>query len=142
MKRWLKTVFVLVAIFLLPTLWLLFSHIAAKRAVERYKSQLRAAGEKLTVDDWLPPRVPTEQTGAKLFLEAYPFLHPEGAIDTNAAPAMKMVTPGKAMIGWQQPYILDEYQKPKVTNTWKDIEADLTRYSRSLELLQRAAELP
>src|SRR5215472_2296653 len=102
MKRLLKTFLVLVAIFLIPTLWVIVSHYYAKKDVERYKAQLHAAGEKLTVDELLPPSVPPEKNGAKLLIQAYPYLHPEGAIDTNPPPAMQRVAPGKAMIAWRQ----------------------------------------
>jgi hypothetical protein len=141
MKRWLKTILLVVAIFLLPTLWLLASHIVAKRAAERYKARLRVAGEKLTIDELLPPRIPPDRNGAELFSQALLYLHPEGAI-TRRPPAMKMVAPGKAMIGWQQPYILDELRRPIASNTWNDIEGDLEKYGPGLEQLRQAAARP
>src|SRR5215469_5742205 len=142
MKRWLKTFVVLIAIVLLPTLWLLMSHIMAKRALEQYKAQLRAAGEKLTVDEWLPPRVPPENNGAKLFLQAFAGEYFDGAIVTNRPPAMRRVAPGKAMIGWQQPYIVSDYGSPPVTNTWNDIEQDLKKYGPRLELMRQVTAFP
>lgn len=140
MKRWLKTFLILIAIFLLPTLWLLLSHIRAKSALEKYKAQLRAAGEKLTVDELLPPRVPLEKNGAKLYLQAYPYVHFEGLIYSNPPPAMQMVAPGKAMVGWQQPCIVS--QAPVMTNSWNELDQLLKNCGTGLELLRQAAERP
>jgi hypothetical protein len=139
MKRWLKTLLILAVIFLLPTIWLIMSHHYAKTAVDRYKAQLRAAGEKLTVDELLPPSFPPEKNGTKLFLQAYPYLHFEGAIYTNDPPAMRMVANGKAMVGWQQPFIVSAYEDRIITNTWMDIENELKQFSPALDLLHQAA---
>jgi hypothetical protein len=146
MKRRLKTLLVLVAIFLLPTLWLVVSHFLAKHALERYKAQLRAAGEKLTVDELLPPRIPPEQNGAKLFLQFIPYLHSEGVLSSNPPPAMRGVPPNKAIIGWQQPYIVSVsaggFGNSLITNTWNDIDLELKKAAPGLELLHQAAARP
>jgi hypothetical protein len=142
MQRWLKTLLILVAIFLIPTVWLSISHYYAKRDLERYKSQLRASGEKLAIDDWLPPRVTPENNGAQSFLQASTNVYFDGAIETNRPPAMRRVAPGKAMIGWQQSYILSDYGSAPITNTWEDIEKDLEEYGPRMELLRQAAARP
>jgi hypothetical protein len=143
MKRWLKTLLLVVAIFLLPTLWVVISHVRAKHALERYKAQLRAAGEKLTVDESLPPRIPPEQNGAKLFLQAHPSLQLEGVLGSNPPPAMRKGPAGKALIGWQQSEIIFAYgDEPIITNSWKEIEQALKKAAPSLELLHQAAARP
>lgn len=139
MKRWLKTFLILVAIFLIPTLWLLISHILAKHALERYKAQLRAAGETLTIDELLPPRVPSEQNGAKLFLQGTPYIPNKGVLYSNGPVAMRTVPPNKAIIGWQQPDIVSEYNGSLVTNTWDDVEQDLKQQASDLDFLHQAA---
>src|SRR6185437_2058336 len=104
MKRRLKTLLALIAIFLLPTIWLLMSHFIAKRALEKYKAQLRAAGEKLTIAELQPSPIPPELNGAKLIERAYymifdapsPYTDHDGTIETNLPPAMRMIAPGKA----------------------------------------------
>lgn len=142
MKRRLKTLLVVIAIFLIPTLWLVISHILAKHALERYKAQLRAAGEKLTVDELLPPKIPPEQNGAKLFVQAFPYLNYEGVLNTNPPPAMRTVPPDKAIIGWQQPFLVSDWDNKLITNTWKDLEEDLKKRAPGLELLHQAAARP
>jgi hypothetical protein len=144
MKRWLKTLLILVAIFLLPTLWLVVSHFVSKHALEHYKAQLRAAGEKLTIDELLPPRIPPEQNGAKLLLQANPYLHSEGVLNSNPPPAMQGVPPNKAIIGWQQPNIVSARGSwnSLITNTWDDTDQELKKAAPGLELLHQAAARP
>lgn len=132
---------VLAVIFGTPTAWLLVSHALAKHALERYKAQLRASGEKLTVDELLPPRVPPEQNGAKLFIQAFPYLQNQGVLEDNPPTAMLTVAAGKAMIGWQQPCIVSK-DGGEITNTWKDIELELKKCAPGLELLYQAAARP
>lgn len=142
MKRRLKTFLILIAIFLIPMGWLLVSHIIAKHALERYKAQLRAAGEKLNVDELLPPRIPPEQNGAKLFAQTHPYFLLEGVLNSNPPPAMRTVPPNKAMIGWQQPFIVSENGRGLSTNTWQDVEQELKKVAPGLELLHQTAARP
>jgi hypothetical protein len=142
MKRWIKTFLVFVAIFLIPTLWLLISHSAAKRAVDRYKSQLRAAGEKLTLEELSPTPIPPEKSGAKLFFQIWPSSGFNGAASDNTPPTMRMVANGKAMIGWQQPYLVSDWGNTRLTNTWDEIGQDLKRFGPVLTQLQQAAAYP
>ncbi len=142
MKRRLKTLLVVVAIFLIPTLWLVVSHIIAKHALEHYKAQLRAAGEKLTIDELLPPQILPEQNGAKLFARAFPYLGSEGVIYSNPPPAMRTIPPDKAIVGWQQPYLVSYWDNGLITNTWKDLEDDLKKRAPGLEILHQVAARP
>jgi hypothetical protein len=132
MKRWLKTLLILAVIFGTPTLWLLVSHIIAKRALEHYKAQLRAAGEKLTIAELLPPRATSEQNGAKLIEEAFNHMTNLPSIRPMA---MEMVAPGKAMIGWQQP----ELVLPRFTNSWADVERESQGYNSAIEFFRQAS---
>jgi hypothetical protein len=142
MKKSLKTILILVAIFLIPALWLLISHNLAKNAAERYKAQLRAAGEKLTLKELELPPIPPEQNGANLFFQIWPRSGFGGAAFANTPPNMRMVTHGKAMIGWQQPYLVCDWGNTMLTNTWDDIEQNLKLYGPVLTQLQQAAAYP
>lgn len=139
---WVKIVLGFAAILLVLAASLLTSHLQSKSAVERYKDQLRAEGEKLTVDELLPPKADPEKNGVRLFNEACSYLSYGGAIDTNPPPTMRMVAPGKAMIGWEQPEIVSEYGNGLVTNTWKDIEQELKNYAPALDLFHQASTRP
>jgi len=142
-RWWVKLRLGLGVILLVLLAWLLASSIYPKNGVERYKDQLRASGEKLTIDELVPPRVPPEKNGAELFNQASPYskFH-GGVIDTNRPPAKQMVGPGKAMIGWAQPGIMSADHGKIVTNSWKDIEADLKYRAPGVEMLQKAVTYP
>src|SRR5215469_12145442 len=105
-SKWLKIILIFAAILLVLTTWLLSSRAHSKNVVDRYEDQLRAAGEKLNVDDLLPPSVDPEKNGVNFFFEACQHLSDGGAIDTNSPPAMGPVAPGKAMVGWWEPEII------------------------------------
>ena|ERR1051325_3999399 len=74
------------------------AHVNAKSPLEEYKAKLRASGEKLAIEDWIPARVPTEQNGAELMRQVIR-LRPTGGdfVYGHLPPAMRMVAPGKAM---------------------------------------------
>lgn len=122
--------------------WIWTFHFRAKRAVTEYKRQLVAAGEKLTIEELIPPPVPLEQNGAAIFLKAAALLNRRPSLlNTNAPPAMHMVAPGKAMIGSAQPDIRDYYEG-NTTNSWAEAEAAIVDLAEALELLQQVIDRP
>ena len=60
-----------------------------------------------------------------------------GLLDTNMPPAMQMVAPGKAMVGWAQPDV-----RSGGTNTWNEVDQALERYHDALDFVREAAERP
>lgn len=145
MKKWWAKVLLGLGVVLL-VLWvmLLTSSIHSKSALDQYKDQLRAAGEKLNIDELLPPPVEPEKNGASLFDDASRYMGPYavGVLGTNEPPAMRMVAPGKAMIGWQQSEIVAFLTSGFITNSWDDIERELQGEATALDLLRQAAECP
>lgn len=126
---------VLVAGFL--TGYLIYLH--ARDDVEEYRKQLRAAGEKLSVDELIPPRIPAEQNGAELLRQAAKVANfSETFFYSNPPPAMRLVAPGKAMIGWKQPDI----RGSEATNSWDEADALCRHFSIALNLLRQAAAHP
>jgi len=117
-----------------------FVHFRARWAVARYQRQLIAAGEILDVRALCPPPVLPENNGADIFREAIgglAYSKTGDPLDTNAPPAMHMVAPGKAMVGWAQPDI-----RVNGTNTWSEIAAALSGYRDALDVVSDAAEHP
>lgn len=109
----------------------------AKLAVFKYRRQLIAAGEKLSVRELLPAPLPKEEDGAELFYKVAAVI-PSGTsdlFDTNPPPSMCLVAPGKAMIGWQQ----TEFSDGKGTNNWDDVSDTLDSMSPALQLLDQMA---
>ncbi len=78
-------------------------HVQPQHEVEAYKKMLRDKGEKLEISEVLPPHVPDASNGVALLESAFGLLVPTGYQYTNLPPAMQMVAPGKAMVGWIQP---------------------------------------
>jgi hypothetical protein len=144
MKKWqVKLLLGLGIILLMLTAWFLSSSIRSKNAVERYKAQLRAAGEKLSVDDLIPPHPNPEKNGVLFFDDACRYMNSSaGVLQSNAPPVMRMIAPGKAMVGWQQNEIVSVYDSNPVTNTWDDIEKALSDQGPAFSLLQQAAGRP
>lgn len=134
--------FLLAFLIVVPGLWVWWYHVRAKRAVGDYKRQLIAAGEKLTVEELIPTPVPPGRNSADVFLKAVGLLSVrQSLLDTNAPAAMRMVSRGKAMIGWAQPDIPDFYEG-KLTNSWTEAEAAIEQIAEGLELLRTIVERP
>jgi len=141
-KWWVKLLLVIAAVVLLLVAWLAVSSIHATNAVERYKAQLRASGERLAFTDLIPPPLKPESNGVEFFNQAAPLLNSSaGMLDTNDVPYMKMVAPGKAMVGWQQVKIVSFY-RGGATNTWQDLEVALQAQGNAFELLQKTVSRP
>jgi len=132
----------LIGVLLAAGFWMWLSHYQAKHAVTKYKQQLIAAGEKLTIQELIPTPVPVEENSADLFLKAMPLLNVgQGLLLTNQPPAMRMVMLGKALVGWKQPDIRD-FSSKEVTNSWAEAEAAVAQISDGLELLRQVVDRP
>jgi len=117
---------------------LVVAHLGSKGPLEKYKAQLRASGEKLTVEELIPPRLQPEQNSAETLIRAGALSrYDDTFFNSNPPPAMHLVAPGKAMIGWAQPYL--HYDG---SNTWEEAEAALQLSEPALELLRRTIEQP
>jgi len=143
-KWWVKLLLLLAAIVLGLAIVLVTSSVHSKSAVERYKDKLRAAGEKLDLNDVIPPRPDASKNGAEFFVQAYGAMSSaaNGMIGNNPPPAMKMVAPGKAMIGWQQTEIISDYSGTPTTNTWADLDQQLGLASTAINFLRQSSERP
>jgi hypothetical protein len=139
-KWWVKLLLVLAAVVLVLAVLVATSSVHSKSAVERYKDQLRAAGENLDLKELLPPHVDSDKNGVELFRQAVPALPTVGILATNAPAMMKLVAPGKAMVGWQQADIWDDTVQG--TNSWADLDQELQMGGATIDLLRQASERP
>jgi hypothetical protein len=132
---------ILVAAFVLISALLVVACIRVYQprwAVARYKRQLLLAGEKLKIEELLPPFVFPESNGAPVFAQVMTkFGYGTNLLDKNTPMGMRIVAPGKAMIGWAQPDVRSE-----ATNTWEEVEAALAQYRQALDLVKEAAQRP
>ena len=111
-----------------------------KHKLERYKSELAARGEKLTVAELMKDYKTPEHNSASLLRRAFTLNYRDGVANTNAPSTMRMIAPGKAMVGWQQPRLID--YSGKATNTWEELADDLERSREAIELLHQMVEHP
>src|SRR5208282_2675128 len=98
-------------------------HYQLRFAVANYVAELKAKGEPMELAQVIPPPVPPEQNGVPLIMNSLTNLENKynSICQTNSPPAMREVSPGKAMIGWQQPKIIGFDEPPELlTNTWQD----------------------
>src|SRR5437660_11062692 len=102
-----------------PILFVLFWQAKDKRAVRKYKEQLVARGEKLTIAELVPRPVETENNQASTIFRLSRKRSPASLLTTNPPHAMHMVAPGKAAVGWAQTAIVDGTR----TNSWDEEQA-------------------
>lgn len=114
-------------------------HYQLRAATEACIAELKAKGKPMDLAQVIPPSMPPEQNGASNFLKAASLLDTNwNVLGSNPPPAMRMIAPGKAMIGWAQFDIRSE----DGTNTWGEIEAALAEDSAALKLLSQITEHP
>lgn len=108
-------------------------HWRLRAAAEAYVARIKASGEPMDLAKIVPPTVPPEQNSAPLFLDICSRLSSETIAVSNCPPTMRMVAPGLAMVGWQQPDIRD---LSWATNTWDELATELADASDDLARLR------
>ncbi len=119
--------------------WL--SHERAKGQLEAYKRQLIAKGEKLTIDENLPPTPVGVTNGAKAFLSAASGL---GRVAYDSEPGARlMVAPGRGFASWQQSR-LPAYQMKNqpVDDVWPPTREAVTLREEQLAEIALALNAP
>jgi hypothetical protein len=125
----------------LPAVWVAAEHIYGRIALERYKQQLRAQGERLTLAELGLPPTPLENNAAPALLAAAEELQALSKVcpvASRGVPAMRTVAPGRAEVLWQQL----EIRSPTQTNTWEELAADLARGDDPLNRVKEALRQP
>ena len=115
-------------------------HYQLQAATNAYIAQLKSQGEPMDLASILPPPVPPEKNGADIVRQVASLL------DTNTTllktnydiPAMKMVAPGKAIIGWQQP----DVREVDATNSWQEVGAAVAQNTNIFALLYQIIDKP
>jgi hypothetical protein len=137
MKRRRKILITVGAVFVAAVLVSIIHHYQLRAATEAYIAQLKAQGEPMALAQVIPSSVPPEKNGAANFLKAASLLDTNwNVLDSNPPPAMRMVAPGKAMIGFEQPDI----RTTEGTNSWTEETAALAQDAKALPLLQQIIE--
>ncbi len=137
-KRWRKVAIVAGVVLSVPILVGVVHHLQLRFALARYIAQLKAEGEPMDLAELIPPKTPPEQNAAPSIINAITNLSYRMIASTNPPPAMRIVAPGRAMIGWQQPDLRSEYG----TNTWDQLGHELTGIKTNLDSLQILKDRP
>lgn len=137
MTRRRKNLLIAAAVFAAAILIPVLRHYQLKAAVDRYRAGLTAKGEPMELGQVLPPPIPPERSSAELLTNACALLTSDlNVLFSNQPPAMRMVAPGKAMVGWAQPD-LRSYDMGRLTNSWAEVEAALAEDKAALDLLRQ-----
>ena len=114
-------------------------HYQLRFAVASYIAELKAKGEPMVLEQVIPPPVPPEKNGLPFITNALANLTLKyGNVATsNPPPAMFMVAPGRAMVGWQQPDL-----RISGRNTWEDLGRDLAAVKSDLDSFQNLTNHP
>lgn len=141
-RKWQKIGLGLAVVLAVASLAAYISHVRTKGAIEEYKAKLGADGEKLAIAELIPPSAPADKNGAEFLREAMDS-HPvnDSFFSSNSPSMMRMVAPGKAMVGWRQPCIFDPSYNCG-TNTWAEADAVLASHAHELDLLHKLIERP
>jgi hypothetical protein len=134
-----RTILIVVGIVLSVAMLIAVLHHRLRATTEAYIAELTAKGEPMALAEVIPPRIPPEQNSAPLFLKATALFDTNwNLLGSNPPPAMRMVAPGKAMIGWAQPDIRTE----DGSNSWEEVEAALAEDGEAFKLLSQIGDHP
>ena len=133
--RWKTLMAVGIFLALLAGSLLLTVRVQPESALEAYKKSLREKGEKLEISEVLPPPIPPESNSVDAVEAAFRMF---SSSSEKIPEAMKMVAPGKAMIGWRQP----EARGFEFTNSWEEFTGEIVADGPTIELLQQVLERP
>lgn len=144
MSRRRKILIVAGIVFGMAVLLPVLRHYQLRFAVESYIAELKAKGEPMELAQVIPPPVPPEQNGVPFITNALADFWGgifSSNLTHNLPPAMREVSPGKTMIGWQQPTIIgfNEITLPLnslLTNTWEDLGKELAAAKSDLDSFQ------
>ena len=129
--RW-KILIGLAAVLVIVVLGAVAHHFQLKAAVNRYRAELKAKGEPVELVEVIPPPVPSNENWVQLFTNAILLLNTNNSVLSSNEPSMmRMVAPGKAMVGWQQP----DVRQYGATNSWAEINAAIKEEQSALDLL-------
>ncbi|MDR3458392.1 MAG: hypothetical protein P4N60_13155 [Verrucomicrobiae bacterium] len=143
MSRRRKISIIGVIIFGLMILIPVIRHYQLRGATEAYVTELKGHGEPMELAQVLPPPVPPEQNSADTLRTAdemfgASFRAEKSLLETNFVYGARMVSPGKAMVLWQQPDIRDI----DGTNSWENLTAAVMQNAKAFASLQQIIEKP
>ncbi len=114
-----------------------------RHALVKYKSDLRAKGEKLTLAELGYPREPESSGSFELLLSNANLLSGR-SLDPGMLNLISLVEPGKAQVAWQMPQPpLDQSGSSKSNElTWEGYSREFLMAADTLEAIREATQTP
>jgi hypothetical protein len=112
-------------------------HYQLRFSVSSCIAKLKAQGEPMELAQVIPAPASPEQNGVPFITNALARLKSDGMVGNNPPLPMRPVSPGKAMIGWQQPAI-----RGSGTNSWEDLGRELAAAKNDLDSFQSLTRHP
>src|SRR2546430_4171049 len=134
-RRILISVLALAGLAALP---IVLHNFRARLALAAQKAELVAQGEKLTVEELMPPSSPEARRAANDLMQAAWQLRQGSVVPNNLPKSMWFVSPGKAGVGWKQSGIRGD----KKTNTWDELAEDVDMNAAALAQIHEALKTP
>jgi hypothetical protein len=132
--RWKILIGVGIFIVLLAASLSVTMHVQPESELGAYKKSLRDKGEKLEFSEVIPPPTAPEDNARSAVEDAFGML----AGNQNVPNGMRMVAPGRAMVGWGQP----DARNSDFTNSWEDFGAGIAANSPAIDLLHQVLVRP
>ena len=137
-----KILIAIATVLVVGTVIPVIQHYQLKAAVNRYRAELKAKGEPMELVQVIPPSAPAERNGAELFLKVEALLQQDKTfLNSNYIPAMQIVSPGKAVVSFQQPEVR-AFGEFGFTTTWEDAKWAIGQNQEVLTLLQQILNRP
>jgi hypothetical protein len=137
-KRWIKWIAGIGVILMLLWLGWQGAGVRSRSGVERYKDQLKAAGEELDWRKIVGPPLRSESNSVSRIRDVFAQLAvaPRDLVSMNTPDGMHMVGPARAMVISQQ----EDIWNSEGTNAWNDLAAALAHRRPALEILRSLPE--
>src|SRR5437762_1179139 len=133
-----RTLIFVLALAGLAALPIFLHNFRARQALAARKAELVAQGEKLSVEELMPPSSPDARRAANDLMQAAWQLRQGSVVPNNLPKSMMFVSPGKASVGWKQSGIRDD----KKTNTWDELAEHVDMNAAALEQIREALKTP
>jgi hypothetical protein len=123
-------------------------HYRAKSRLSEYREQLKRSGEKIDINELIPPTIPNGFANGAKFLSAEAAISPR-LRELSPLP-MKIVAPGKARVAWRESediQVVDSRIVPEMTNNaetnvWPLFEAEFITNEPQLKILRETTKEP
>ena len=120
--------------------------------LDAYKAELAARGEKLSIQELMAERREPASNQADFVLQALMRMRKDLRISSNPPPMMKMILPGRALVGWKLPLVVGKDYFPSgqnltmeevfITNTWAEFAENLELPNEGLDQLRELVGQP